>query len=100
MLQLISIWSVADQNISYNSGINLSGHVRYAVCKMYLEICAISCNLNVKDVKCFAIQVTLLWTLFVFFLWDSDLSQLGQCPLFGRQIIYNNCYLADSQRMF
>ena len=44
------------------------------MCKIYLEISAVSCKLNVKNVKCFTIQVTLMWTLFFFFVWDSDLS--------------------------
>ena len=41
---------------------------------MFLEICAVSCNLNVKGVKCFAIQVTLVWTLFFFFLWETSVT--------------------------
>lgn len=44
------------------------------MCKMCLEICAVSCNLNAKDVQCFAIQVTLVWTLFFFFLWETSVT--------------------------
>lgn len=51
------------QNFSYDSGISLSGHIMYDVSKICVEILlAVSCNVNVKDVKCFAIHIMLVCT--------------------------------------